>query len=88
MESVTNQCFRKICKDYGADILVSEFISSEALIREVTNSGRKMEFTDYERILGTDLYAVPYISQKENSEIKEESSENNNPNNESKPIER
>lgn len=77
MESVTNQCFRKICKDYGADILVSEFISSEALIREVTNSGRKMEFTDYERPLGIQIFGnnansmilAVQIAEKENPDF-------------------
>lgn len=77
MESVTNQCFRKICKDYGADILVSEFISSEALIREVTNSGRKMEFTDYERPLGIQIFGnnansmilAAQIAEKENPDF-------------------
>ncbi|MDD4544734.1 MAG: tRNA dihydrouridine synthase DusB, partial [Bacteroidales bacterium] len=74
---VTNQCFRKICKDYGADILVSEFISSEALIREVTNSGRKMEFTDYERPLGIQIFGnnansmilAAQIAEKENPDF-------------------
>lgn len=77
MESVTNQCFRKICKDYGADILVSEFISSEALIREVTNSGRKMEFTDYEKPLGIQIFGnnansmilAAQIAEKENPDF-------------------
>lgn len=77
MESVTNQCFRKICKDYGADILVSEFISSEALIREVANSGRKMEFTDYERPLGIQIFGnnansmilAAQIAEKENPDF-------------------
>lgn len=77
MESVTNQCFRKICKDYGADILVSEFISSEALIREVINSGRKMEFTDYERPLGIQIFGnnansmilAAQIAEKENPDF-------------------
>lgn len=77
MESVTNQCFRKICKDYGADILVSEFISSEALIRKVTNSGRKMEFTDYERPLGIQIFGnnansmilAAQIAEKENPDF-------------------
>ena len=50
MEAITNKPFRKICKKYGADILVTEFISSEALARDVNDSVIKMEFEDMEKI--------------------------------------
>ena len=44
MEGVTDRGFRRICKEYGADVLISEFISSDALSREVAKSFLKMAF--------------------------------------------
>ena len=44
MEEVTDPPFRHICKEFGADILISEFISSDALSREVEKSIKKMHF--------------------------------------------
>lgn len=56
MEGVTDGVFRRICKEYGADIVVSEFISSDALSREVEKSFRKMAFTDGERPFGVQIF--------------------------------
>lgn len=56
MEGVTDGAFRRICKEYGADIVVSEFISSDALSREVEKSFRKMAFTDAERPFGVQIF--------------------------------
>ena len=56
MEGVTDGAFRRICKEYGVDIVVSEFISSDALSREVEKSFRKMAFTDAERPFGVQIF--------------------------------
>lgn len=56
MEAITNKPFRKICKKYGADILVTEFISSEALARDVKDSVIKMGFEEIERPLGIQIF--------------------------------
>ena len=56
MEGVTDRAFRRICKEYGADVLISEFISSDALSREVEKSFQKMAFTDDERPFGVQIF--------------------------------
>ena len=56
MEGVTDGAFRRICKEYGADIVVSEFISSDALSREVEKSFRKMAFSEGERPFGVQIF--------------------------------
>jgi len=56
MEEVTNSAFRKICKSLGADVLVSEFVSSEALIRDVQKSFIKMVFDESERPFGIQIF--------------------------------
>lgn len=56
MEGVTDRAFRLICKETGADVLVSEFISSEALRREAGKSLRKMRFDDAERPFGIQIF--------------------------------
>lgn len=56
MEAVTTPPFRKICKKYGADVLISEFISSDALSRSIDSSLKKMYFEDTERPLGIQIF--------------------------------
>lgn len=56
MEAVTTPPFRKICKRYGADVLISEFISSDALSRSIDSSLKKMYFEDAERPLGIQIF--------------------------------
>ncbi|MCL1850698.1 MAG: tRNA dihydrouridine synthase DusB [Bacteroidetes bacterium] len=56
MEEVTDAPFRKICKSLGADILTSEFVSSEALIRDVQKSFDKMAFDETERPFGIQIF--------------------------------
>lgn len=56
MESVSNRCFRLICKEYGADMVYTEFVSSEALRRGVERSQTKMTFSDAERPIGIQLF--------------------------------
>ena len=56
MEGITDHAFRIICKEAGADLLISEFISSDALSREVTKSIRKMQFDESERPFGIQIF--------------------------------
>lgn len=56
MEGVTDQAFRVICKQKGADVLISEFVSSDALSREVEKSIRKMRFAEEERPYGVQIF--------------------------------
>lgn len=56
MEEVTDPPFRSICKEFGADVLISEFISSDALSREVEKSIKKMHFDEVERPFGIQIF--------------------------------
>ncbi len=56
MEGITDHAFRMICKEKGADILISEFISSDALSREVEKSIVKMRFDERERPYGVQIF--------------------------------
>ncbi len=56
MEGITDHAFRMICKEKGADILISEFISSDALSREVEKSIVKMRFDERERPFGVQIF--------------------------------
>ena len=68
MESVTNPPFRKICKRYGADVLISEFISSEALVRKIDSSCRKMYFEEEEHPIGIQIFGNTESSLREAAE--------------------
>ena len=56
MEGITDRSFRLVCKKMGADVLVSEFISSDALSREIDKSVRKMCFDEQERPFGVQIF--------------------------------
>jgi tRNA-dihydrouridine synthase B len=56
MEDVSDPPFRYVCKMLGADIMYTEFISSEGLIREAAKSIKKLEFTDFERPIGIQIF--------------------------------
>src|ERR1035437_2878939 len=56
MEDVTDPSFRYICKQYGADMMYTEFISSDGLIRDARTSVKKLDLYDYERPIGIQLY--------------------------------
>jgi tRNA-dihydrouridine synthase B len=56
MEGVSNMPFRIICKENGADIVYTEFTSSEALTRDVKKSHEKLKFTEKERPLGIQVF--------------------------------
>lgn len=56
MEDITDPSFRYICKKFGADVMYTEFISSDGLIRDGKKSLRKLDIFDYERPIGIQLY--------------------------------
>src|SRR5574344_410201 len=56
MEDVTDPSFRYICKEFGADMMYTEFVSSDALVRNVTKSLQKLQIYDYERPVGIQIY--------------------------------
>lgn len=56
MEDVTDPSFRYLCKLYGADMMYTEFISCDGLIRDAKKSLAKLDIYDYERPIGIQLY--------------------------------
>ena len=56
MEDVSDPPFRYVCKQYGADLMYSEFISSEGLIRDAIKSRQKLDFFEYERPFGIQIF--------------------------------
>ena len=56
MEDVSDPPFRRLCKAHGADLMYSEFISSEGLIRDAIKSRQKLDIFDYERPVGIQIF--------------------------------
>lgn len=56
MEDVSDPPFRRLCKQHGADLMYSEFISSEGLIRDAIKSKMKLDIFDYERPIGIQIF--------------------------------
>jgi tRNA-dihydrouridine synthase len=56
MEDVTDSSFRRICKKFGADLVYTEFISADGLLREGEKSLDKLRFSDEERPIGIQIF--------------------------------
>ena len=56
MEDVTDAAFRLMCKSFGADMVYTEFVSSDALIRDVNRSVQKLNICDEERPVAIQIY--------------------------------
>jgi nifR3 family TIM-barrel protein len=56
MEDVSDPPFRYVCKQNGADLMYTEFISSEGLIRDAIKSKQKLDIFDYERPIGIQIF--------------------------------
>ena len=56
MEDVSDPPFRAVCKDNGADMMYTEFISSEGLIRDAIKSRQKLDIFEYERPIGIQIF--------------------------------
>ncbi len=64
MEDITDSSFRQICKRYGADIVFTEFISSEGLIRNAVKSTVKLNFESIERPIAVQIFGHEIESMK------------------------
>lgn len=72
MEGVTNLPFRVLCKKYGADLMFSEFISADALVRSVNRSMGKLKLLEEERPLAIQIYGKELSAMIEAARIAEE----------------
>jgi len=72
MEDVTDPSFRFICKQFGADVVYTEFIPSDGLIRDAKKSLKKLEISEDERPIGIQLYGHLIDSMVEAARIAEE----------------
>lgn len=72
MEDVSDPPFRMLCKQYGADIVYTEFISSEGLIRHADKSVQKLDIYDEERPVGIQIFGGELESMIEATRIVEE----------------
>ncbi|MEW6467978.1 MAG: tRNA dihydrouridine synthase DusB [Bacteroidota bacterium] len=71
MEDVSDPPFRFVCKQKGADLMYTEFISSEGLIRDAAKSMKKLDVFDYERPIGIQLFGGNVDSMREAALISE-----------------
>jgi tRNA-dihydrouridine synthase B len=69
MEDVSDPPFRAVCKANGADLMYTEFISSEGLIRDAAKSRKKLDIFEYERPIGIQLFGSDIESMHEASRI-------------------
>lgn len=65
MEDVSDPPFRYVCKQNGADLMFTEFISSEGLIRDAAKSVQKLDIFEYERPIGIQLFGSDINSMRE-----------------------
>ncbi len=65
MEDVSDPPFRAVCKKNGADLMYTEFISSEGLIRDAAKSVQKLDIFEYERPIGIQLFGSDIDSMRE-----------------------
>ncbi len=72
MEDVTNVAFRKLCKEFGADIVYTEFINAEGLTRKNAKTIRKSLITEEERPVGIQIYGAKLDSIVESAKIVED----------------
>ena len=72
MEDVTDLGFRLMCKEFGADLVYTEFVSSDALIRQVNKSMQKLTICDEERPVAIQIYGRDVDSMTEAARIVEE----------------
>ncbi|QNF35395.1 tRNA dihydrouridine synthase DusB [Adhaeribacter swui] len=69
MEDVSDPPFRAVCKANGADLMYTEFISSEGLIRAAAKSRQKLDVFDYERPIGIQIFGSDIESMRESAVI-------------------
>jgi tRNA-dihydrouridine synthase B len=69
MEDVSDPPFRYVCKQEGADMMYTEFISSEGLIRDARKSVQKLDIFEYERPIGIQIFGSDIGSMREAAQI-------------------
>ena len=69
MEDVSDPPFRALCKRHGADLMYTEFISSEGLIRDAAKSVQKMDIFEYERPIGVQIFGSDIESMVQAAQI-------------------
>lgn len=69
MEDVSDPPFRRLCKEQGADMVYTEFISADGLVHDAVNSFKKLEIFDYERPIGIQYFGGQLDSMIEAAEI-------------------
>ncbi|MEN9700303.1 MAG: hypothetical protein RLZZ301_1501 [Bacteroidota bacterium] len=69
MEDVSDPPFRALCKKYGADLMYTEFISSEGLIRDAAKSVQKLDIFEYERPIGIQIFGSDIESMVQSAQI-------------------
>src|SRR6266436_7046034 len=69
MEDVSDPPFRAVCKEGGADMMYTEFISSEGLIRDAAKSRQKLDIFEYERPIGIQIFGSDIAHMAEATEI-------------------
>ncbi len=72
MEDVTYKSFRYMCKKYGADVMYTEFVSSEALIRDVQKTRQKMHLFEFDRPVAIQIYGYDIGSMVQAAKVAEE----------------
>ncbi|BDC97929.1 tRNA dihydrouridine synthase DusB [Persicobacter psychrovividus] len=72
MEDVSDPPFRAVCKENGADMMYTEFISAEGLIRDAAKSRQKLDIYDEERPIGIQIFGDKIESMREAAAIAEE----------------
>ncbi|MDN3668850.1 tRNA dihydrouridine synthase DusB [Echinicola jeungdonensis] len=72
MEDVSDPPFRAVCKENGADLMYTEFISSEGLIRDAAKSVQKLDIFEYERPVGIQIFGNEISSMREAAAIAEQ----------------
>jgi len=71
MEDVSDPPFRAVCKENGADLMYTEFIAAEGLIRDAAKSIQKLDIYDYERPIGIQIFGEKIESMREAAAIAE-----------------
>lgn len=72
MEDVSDPPFRALCKQHGADLMYTEFISSEGLIRDAAKSLQKLDIYEYERPIGIQIFGSELEPMMESARIVEQ----------------
>lgn len=72
MEDVTDIGFRRLCKRFGASMVYTEFVSAEALVRDVKTTVRKLQISDDERPVGIQIYGRDVDAMVEAAKIVEQ----------------